>query len=78
VHSGLRCAGEVLDGQVIGQRSRAGGNAHGICVKGPGGRAVKMDCRAAEEKPVDAVSDLCREVEEVGGTVLLWSMNVSE
>jgi hypothetical protein len=40
VHSGLRCAGEVLDGQLIGQRSRAGGNAHGICVKGPGGRAV--------------------------------------
>ena len=37
-----------------------------------------MDCRAAEEKPVDAVSDLCKEVEEVGGTVLLWSMNVSE
>jgi hypothetical protein len=37
-----------------------------------------VDCRAAEKKPVDPVSDLYREVEEVGGTVLLRSVNVSE
>jgi hypothetical protein len=41
-------------------------------------RAVKMDCRAAEEKPVDAVPDLRREIKEAGGTVLLRSVNVSE
>lgn len=77
VDSGLRCAGEVLSGQVIGQRSRAGGDAQGVCVSGVGGRAVKVDGRAAEEKPVDPVSDLCREDEEVGGTLDLRSVDVS-
>jgi len=71
-------AGELLDGQVIGQISRAGREVERVPVRWVCGRAVEVDCRAAEEQLVYSVPDLCREVEEVGASyvcsiyVLVW------